>query len=134
MSVQHRFECVTCGHRIHATGPDGDAARETARERGAAHVNDAHVDRLVDSTRWPDELAPGDLLSGEAAYGSLHGWLVPADDLLVCADCGYYFGSAEAPDERTPVGEAGLVCAACYERRVDDHADSLERAIDAFFR
>ncbi|USZ69057.1 hypothetical protein NGM10_04800 [Halorussus salilacus] len=134
MPVQHRFECVTCGHRIRTTGEDSETARQHARERGAAHVNDAHADRLADSTRWPDELASDDLLVGEAAYGGLHGWLAPVDDLLVCADCGYYFGRPESPDDRRPVGEAGLVCLACHDRRVDDRSDSIERATDAFFR
>lgn len=134
MPVQHRFECVACGHRIRATGEDSETARQRARERGATHVNDAHADRLANSTRWPDRLAPGDLLSGDATYGALHGWLAPADDLLVCADCGYYFGRAESADDRTPVGEAGLVCSTCYERRVDDRVDSVARAIDSFLR
>lgn len=152
MRAQHRFECVHCGHRVHATGPDSEAARQAAREQGAAHVNDAHADRLAESVHWPDELAPDDLLSGEAAYGSLRGWLVPADDLLVCGDCGYYFGREDEDENRDgdgdgdedededgdatrrPVGDAGLVCTACYARRVEDHEDSVSEAIDEFVR
>lgn len=133
MAVEHRFECTRCGHRIRGTGPDSDAARRRARERGAAHANEAHADRLAASQRWPDELAPGDLLAGEAAYGGLRGWLAPADDLLVCADCGYHFGRAGAPDDRAPVGEAGLVCSACYERRTGD-PEAVADAIEAFVR
>lgn len=129
--VQHRFECVHCGHRVHATGPDSEAARQAAREQGAAHVNEAHADRLAESVHWPDELAPDDLLSDDAAYGSLRGWLAPADDLLVCGDCGYYFGCEDDADRR-PVGEAGLVCTACYARRVDSQEDSVGDAIEDF--
>lgn len=134
MTVQHRFECVQCGHRIHVTGEDSAAARQTAREEGAAHVNDAHADRLADATRWPDELAPDDLLVDEATFGSLRGWIAPADDLLVCADCGYYFGPEEKDAGREPVGEAGLICTACYERRVENRDDSVADAIEDFFR
>lgn len=129
--VQHRFECVHCGHRVYATGEDSDAARQAAREEGAAHVNDAHADHLERSVQWPDELAPEDLLADEAAYGSLAGWLAPVDDLLVCADCGYYFGH-EA--DREPVGDAGLVCSACYDRRAKARDDAVAEAIDDFFR
>lgn len=131
MMVEHRFECVHCGYRVHATGEDSDAARRAAREEGAAHVNDAHWDRLERSADWPDELAPEDLLADEAAYGPLVGWLVPADDLLVCADCGYYFGRE---DDREPVGDAGLVCSACHARRRDAREDAVAEAIEEFFR
>lgn len=130
--VEHRFECVHCDHRVHATGEDSGTARQTARERGVTHLNDAHADRLADAVRWPDELAADHLLSGESAYGSLRGWLVPADDLLVCADCGYYFGSED--DGREPVGDAGLICTACYERRIEDCEDSVKTAIENFMR
>ncbi|UPV73289.1 hypothetical protein M0R89_12115 [Halorussus limi] len=131
--VQHRFECVHCGYRIRVTGEDCEAARQDARERGAAHVNEMHEDRLARDPDWPDELAPDDLLADDAAFGSLRGWLGPADDLLVCADCGYYFGH-EGDDDRAPVGEQGLVCEACYARRVRDRDDSMADAIDDFFR
>ncbi|MFC4449239.1 hypothetical protein [Halorussus aquaticus] len=132
MMVEHRFECVHCDHRVHATGEDSDAARQRARERGADHVNDDHADRLARSVHWPDELPAEELLTGEAAYGSLRGWLVPADDLLVCADCGYYFGR-ETP-ERAPVGDAGLVCTVCYQRRVENRQNSVTDAIEDFLR
>lgn len=129
--AEHRFECVHCGHRVHVTGEDSDAARRAAREQGAAHVNDAHADRLEELVHLPDELAPDDLLTGEAAYGSLRGWFAPADDLLVCADCGYFFGEDA---DREPVGDAGLVCTACYERRVEGDGDPVAKAIDDFVR
>jgi hypothetical protein len=131
--VQHRFECVHCGHRIHATDSDSEAARQSAREQGAAHVNEAHADRLAESVHWPDGLAPEDLLSDAAAYGSLRGWLAPTDDLLVCRDCAYYFGRDDETD-RQPVGDAGLVCSACYARRVEDHENSVSDAIEDFVR
>ena len=134
MTVQHRFECVYCDHRVHATGEDSEEARRVARERGASHVNEAHADRLVRSNRWPDELVPEDLLTDRTAYRSLRGWLAPADDLLVCADCGYYFGRDDSNPDRAPVGEAGLVCTACYERRVEERDDSVARAIEDFVR
>jgi DNA-directed RNA polymerase subunit RPC12/RpoP len=134
MTVQHRFECVHCGHPIRATGPDSEAARQAAREQGAAHVNDAHVDRLAESVHWPDELAPDDLLSDDAAYGALRGWLAPADELLICGDCGYYFGREDEQADRQPVGDAGLVCTACYARRVERHRDSVSGAIEEFVR
>jgi hypothetical protein len=134
MTVQHRFECVHCDHRIHATGDDSERARQVAREEGATHVNEEHADVLVRSDRWPDELAPDDLLRGEAAYRALRGWLAPADDLLVCADCGYYFGRDDANPDRDPVGEAGLVCTVCYERRVEERDDSVAEAIEDFVR
>ncbi|MFC7080867.1 hypothetical protein [Halorussus caseinilyticus] len=130
--AEHRFECVHCDHRVHATGENSAAARRHARERGATHVNENHADRLARSAHWPDELAPDDLLSGEAAYGSLRGWLVPVDELLVCADCGYYFGRDDP--ERTPVGDSGLVCTTCYERRVENRHDSVADAIADFLR
>ncbi|WP_276300436.1 hypothetical protein [Halorussus lipolyticus] len=134
MTVQHRFECVHCDHRIHATGEDSEQARQVARKRGASHVNEAHADSLVRSDRWPDELTRDDLLTGEAAYRALRGWLAPADDLLVCADCGYYFGRDDANPDRDPVGEAGLVCTVCYERRVEKRDDSVAEAIEDFVR
>lgn len=134
MTVQHRFECVHCGHRIHATGPDSDAARRAAREQGAAHVNDAHADLLADATEWPDELAPEDLLAGEAAYGALKGWLAPVDDLLVCADCGYYFDETDSEPGREPLGDDGLVCTECYDRRIESRDDSVAEAIERFMR
>lgn len=131
MMVEHRFECTHCGFRVHATGEDSETARREARAEGAAHVNDAHADRLERSARWPDELAPDDLLTDETAYGSLTGWLVPADDLLVCADCGYYFGH-EA--DREPVGNAGLVCSTCHARRAEARNDAVAEAIEEFLR
>lgn len=134
MTVEHRFECAHCNHRIHATGDDSEQARSVARERGASHVNEAHTDRLVQSSRWPDELVSADLLTDETAYRSLRGWLTPADDLLVCGDCGYYFGPDDSDPDRTPVGEAGLVCATCYERRVEKRNDSIAEAIEDFVR
>ena len=134
MTVEHRFECVHCGHRIRATGEDCEAARQDARERGAVHVTEAHADRLARDPDWPDDLSPDDLLTGDAAYGSLRGFLGPADDLLVCDDCGYYFGHESADEDRSPVGQEGLVCETCYERRVRDHDDSVSDAIDDFFR
>ncbi|WP_137283433.1 hypothetical protein [Halorussus salinisoli] len=130
--VEHRFECVHCDYRVHATGEDSAAARQSAREQAVDHVNAVHADRLVRSTHWPDELTPAELLAGEAAYGSLRGWLVPADELLVCADCGYYFGRDDS--ERAPVGDAGLVCTACYERRVEKRDDSMADVIEDFVR
>jgi transcription elongation factor Elf1 len=133
MTVRHRFECVHCGHRIRATGENSAAARQNARERGATHINESHAERLVLDPSWSDRLAPDDLLTGDAAFGSLRGWLGPADDLLVCDDCGYYFGH-ECDDGRAPVGEQGLVCENCYDRRVRDHDDSVVEAIDDFFR
>jgi DNA-directed RNA polymerase subunit RPC12/RpoP len=132
--VQHRFECVHCGHRVHATGSDSEAARQHARKQGAVHVNEAHADRLAESVHWPDELAPDDLLADDAAYGSLRGWLAPADDLLVCGDCGYYFGREDEDSDRRPVGDAGLVCTACYARRVETREDSVSDAIEDFVR
>jgi DNA-directed RNA polymerase subunit RPC12/RpoP len=132
--IEHRFECVHCGHRVHATGADSATARQSAREQGADHVNDAHADRLAESVHLPDELAPDDLLSGEAAYGSLRGWLAPADDLLVCADCGYFFGDEDADADRAPVGDAGLVCTTCHERRVEEREVSVAKAIEDFVR
>jgi len=134
MTVEHRFECGLCGHRVRGTGPDSEAARQRARETGADHLADAHSDRLTGAPEWPDDPEPDDLLVGEAAYGSLRGLLAPADDLLVCADCGYYFGPEEGDPDREPVGDAGLVCTACYERRVDDRAQSVVEAIEAFVR
>lgn len=134
MTVEHRFECVRCGEHVRGKGPDSDVARQRARERGAAHVNEAHEERLAKSTNWPDELASDDLLTGEAAYGSLHGCLVPEDHLLVCADCGYYFGAPEDDPERPPVGEAGLVCEPCHERRVDEREGRIADAIEKFTR
>lgn len=134
MTVQHRFECVHCGHRIHATGSDSEAARQHAREQGADHVNEAHADRLRESVHWPDELALDDLLTGEAAYGPLRGWLAPADDLLVCRDCGYYFGNEDDDTDRKPVGEAGLLCTTCYARRVETDGDPVGDAIEDFVR
>ncbi|WP_115862745.1 hypothetical protein [Halorussus litoreus] len=59
---------------------------------------------------------------------------MPADDLLVCADCGYYFGPEESDSDRAPVGEEGLVCTACHERRVDDRDESVAEAIEEFLR
>jgi DNA-directed RNA polymerase subunit RPC12/RpoP len=129
--VEHRFECVHCGFRVHAAGEDSETARQAAREEGAAHANDAHTDRLEQSARWPDRLAPEDLLTDETAYRALTGWLVPVDDLLVCADCGYYFGH-EA--DRDPVGDAGLVCSTCYDRRTEARDDAVAEAIEEFFR
>lgn len=134
MMVQHRFICAHCDHRIHTTGNDSEQARQVARQRGASHINEAHVDCLVRSDRWPDELAPDDLLTDETAYRSLRGWLAPADDLLVCADCGYYFGRDDSDPDRAPVGEAGLVCTPCYERRVEERDDSVAEAIEDFVR
>ncbi|WP_435179716.1 hypothetical protein [Halorussus sp. AFM4] len=132
MTVEHRFECRHCDRRIRATGPDSAAARRRARERGADHVNEAHADRLARSRRWPDALAPGDLLEGRAAYGGLRGWLAPADDLLVCADCGYYFGRDDPG--RRPVGDAALVCGVCRERRIAERDEAVARAIADFLR
>lgn len=133
MTVRHRFECVHCGHRIHVSGADSEAARQAARERGAEHVNEAHQQLLVRSPGWPDELAPGDVLTGDAAYGSLRGWLGPADDLLVCADCGYRFDGEGGDADRAPVGERGLVCERCHDRRLRDD-DPVGDAIDDFLR
>lgn len=133
MTVEHRFQCVLCDHRVHATGRDSALARQDAREEAADHLADAHADRLTAMPQWSDEPNPEDLLSGEAAYGSLRGLLVPADDLLVCGDCGYYFGPDEDPD-RTPVGEQGLVCRTCYDRRVGERDDSVADAIEEFVR
>lgn len=132
--VQHRFECIHCGHRIHATGEDSEAARQAAREEGAAHINEAHAQYLAESAHLPDELTPDQFLSEESAYGALRGWLAPADHLLVCADCGYFFGREDAKTEREPVGESGLVCTACYERRVENHEQSVSDAIEDFVR
>lgn len=131
MTVEHRFACELCGHRLGGTGEDSEQARQRAREAGAAHLADAHADRLAASPEWPDDPNPDDLLVGEAAYGSVRGLLAPVDDLLVCADCGYYFGPEEADPDREPVGESGLVCSACYERRVDGEL-SVGDAIDEF--
>jgi hypothetical protein len=134
VTVRYRFECVYWDHRVHATSDDSEQARRVARERGAAHVNETHLDRLVRSDRWPDELAPDDVLTGQTEYRSLRGWLAPADELLVCADCGYYFGREESDPDRAPVGEAGLVCTTCYERRVEERDDSVAEAIEDFVR
>jgi len=134
MTVEHRFECVLCEHRVRGTGEDSESAREDAREAGAAHLGDAHGDRLAATPQWPDDPAPEDLLSGDTAYRSVQGLLVPADELLVCADCGYYFGPEEGEADRAPVGEAGLVCTACHERRVDDRDESVAEAIEEFVR
>lgn len=133
MTVEHRFECVLCGHRVHATGEDSATARQNACKEASDHLVDAHADRLAAMPQWPDAPSPEDLLSGEAAYGPLRGLLVPADDLLVCGDCGYYFGPSEDPD-RTPVGEQGLVCRTCYDRRVGERDDSVADAIEEFVR
>ena len=132
--VQHRFECVHCGYRIRGTGEDCETARQAARQKGVSHINEAHKDRLVRNSDCPDELAPDDLLSDEAAYGSLRGWLGPADELLVCDDCGYYFGHERDDGDRAPVGEHGLVCETCYDRRVRNHDDLVTDAIDDFLR
>ncbi|WP_135828748.1 hypothetical protein [Halorussus halobius] len=134
MTVEHRFECALCGHRIHGRGEDSEAARQRVREAGGTHLANAHADRLASTPRWPDDPAPDDLLSGETAYGSLRGLLVPADDLLVCADCGYSFAPERSDPDRTPVGEPGLVCSECYERRVDRREESVADAIEAFVR
>lgn len=134
MTVEHRFECSICGHRIHGTGADSDFARQEVCEDGADHFEDAHADRLATTPRWPDNPGPDDLLSDEAEYGSLRGLLVPADELLVCADCGYYFGPEESDPERTPVGEGGLVCTTCYERRIEERDQSVADAIEDFVR
>lgn len=134
MTVEHRFECALCDHRVHATGADSATARQAAREQGADHLADAHADRLSATPRWPDDPAPEDLLSGESAYGSLRGLLVPADDLLVCADCGYRFAPEEGNAEREPVGERGLVCRRCYDRRVGERDDAVAEAIAEFVR
>lgn len=134
VTVEHRFECVLCECRIHGTGEDNEAARQAACEDGADHLTNAHADRLAATSRWPDDLGPSDLLSGEAEYGSLRGLLVPADDLLVCADCGYYFGPEESDPDRAPVGEGGLVCTTCYERRVEERDQLVADAIEDFVR
>ncbi|MFC4549941.1 MULTISPECIES: hypothetical protein [Halorussus] len=134
MTDEYRFECVECGAVIRAAGADPETARRRARERGADHVNDAHADRLAEAADRPDELAPDDLLTGAAAYGSMHGWLAPEDHLLVCADCGYYFGDPEIDERREPVGDGGLICAACYDRRVHDRVEAVTRAVDDFLR
>lgn len=134
MTVEHRFACVECGERVRGTGADSAVARQRARERGASHINEVHSGALADSTEWPDELAPDDLLTGAAAYGSLHGWLVPEDHLLVCADCGYHFGNSEDDAGRSPVGDAGLVCERCHERCATDREDRLAEAIEEFLR
>lgn len=134
MTVEHRFECVLCGHRVHGTGEESETARQHVREAGSTHLTEAHADRLASTPQWPDDPEPSDLLSGETAYGSLRGLLVPADDLLVCGDCGYYFGPADADPDRTPVGDAGLVCSVCYDRRVDDREEQLTEAITEFVK
>lgn len=130
MTAQHRFTCVVCDHRVYASAPNSETARQRARERGAAHVNRSHADRLARSTVWPDRLAPADLLTGEATFGALHGWLRPVEESAVCPRCGYFGDDA---GDRVRTGRERS-CSACRTLPSQDRDRLLADAIAAFVR
>lgn len=130
MTAQHRFACVACDHRVYASAPDSETARQRARERGAAHVNRAHADRLARSPSWPDRLSPADLLTGEATFNGLHGWLRPVADSAVCPRCGYCADGGGDPE----CTAAECACPACRAASSRDRDRLLADSIAAFVR